>query len=456
MMFMESPATLQLMGALLEVGTAGATREHLVSKASIGTTTFYRVMKPLLERSLVTQRDNRYYLPLGNWYNYRFKLWYDSEKLYQMDDKDRQDILDILRQAQHGLRDSLVCLWLVGSAAHNTMHSGSDFDFLAVVRSTTLYSPDSARPVNFVTLTTEQFQDRYDKRDGFVLTALQYGILLLDRDFSQTYYGMSRPLEPADPQDSRQVMEQRRNRLFAYLETDDLELAARALETMAVTLSRLILQTLGELPAGKPELLELSRIMLGPRFHRWLQQALSKRNSKDRIIRLVRQWSDYRDRFFQNLTHLKAFSRLPYSRSLEFEDLCSGILHELFSAAASDRLDDSPGKGVDMLVRLQNHTTCAVLLKSTERHLDSTALEDLLQNTQACFQSGSDEMVHVVMIANPFRSLPVTERPALPVSSLGKSAAVHLLSAVDLLRVHNDLHLEDTTPQQALKQLLSA
>jgi len=455
MMFTESPATTLLMVALLEVGNSGATREHLVSKASIGTTTFYRVLKPLLEHNLVTQLGNRYFLPLSNWYNYRFKLLHDADSLYQLGGKDRNDILDVLQQAQHSLGQSLSCLWLVGSAAHNTLDPASDLDFLAVVRESTLYNPSATRPVNFVTMTEAEFRERYDARDGFVLSALQYGLLLLDRDFSQPYYAKPVPLEPpaSDLHDSEQALEQRRKRLLAYLETDDLDLASRGLETLAVSLTRIILQTLGELPAGKTDLLRMAETLLGHRFHLWLRNALSGRPDRARLIALTRQWSDYRDRFFHNMSHLKTFSRLPCSRSIEFENLCLGVLRELFQSCEKPPAGDL---GIDLLA--SSRETYAIALKSAERQIDPPALDNFVQCTKAWREGHHDKPIHALMIVNPCRSLPVAERPPLPppLIAMASRSDVLLVPATGLLRAHNSMHLENATPQQALKQLLSA
>lgn len=443
------------MVALLEVGTAGATREHLVKKASIGTTTFYRVMKPLIERNLVTQQDSRYHLPLSEWYNYRFKLWHDGERLYQLNHKDRSDALDILNHARHSLGDSLSCLWLVGSAAHGTLLSTSDFDFLAVVRDPTLYHPTAPRKVNFVTLTAEEFRDRFDSRDGFVLSALHYGLVLLDRDFAQSYYARTVSIEFADQKlhESERALDRQRKRFFSHLEDDDLEVAAGLLETLAANLTRIMLQVLGELPAGKPDLLNLSKLLLGSQFHQWLKSAMAGHTEKKRQLKIMRQWTDYRDRFLENTSHLKVFARLPYARGQEFDEQCAAILNELLPRGhARDGCS-----GVDLAMS-DAKATYLIDFKSMERQVETTAVDQLWSKVPVHARQQKNERVHKILVANTWRSVPVAERLEAFSDVVLDSAdekGVHLLSGVDLLRAHNILHLEEATPEQTFKQILS-
>lgn len=457
MIFSESPATLQLMIALLEVGSLGATREHLVKKAGIGTTTFYRVVRPLMERGIIVQQGHSYFLPLSEWYNYRFKLWHDAERLYQLSHKDRHDVLDILQHARQSLGQSLSCLFLVGSAAHNTLMSTSDFDFLAVVSESTLYHPTATRDVNFVTITEREFQERYAGRDGFILSALQYGLLLFDRDFSQTYYATTTSVHPLDSKrhETEESMEHQRKRFFSAIENDDLERAAALLQAVAVSLTRLILQTLGELPAGKPDLLALSETFLGHRFRDWLHEVLSGKLDRDKLVARMRRWSEYRERFFQNTAHLKTFARMPYGRA-ELEEQAGAIFQELLPDAILSTKNRVMTREIDLVIK-SSTATYVVEFKSMERQIERSALEQVLSKAVTYAGQFDAKGVQAVLIANSFRSLPVMERSETFSASLREQAdqvGVHLLSAVDLMRAHNVLHLEDVSKQQILRQIL--
>lgn len=449
---------LHVMIALLEVGPGGATREHLVKKAAIGTTTFYRVMKPLLERNVVVQKGSRYHLPLSDWYNFRFKLWHDAERLYQLDNKDRGDVLDIVNHARHSLGDSLLCLWLVGSAAHSTLLSTSDFDFLAVVQERTLYHTTASRDVNFVTLTEAEFRDRFDGRDAFLLSALHYGIVMFDREFAQPYCATNVTVEATDQKlhEADRAMDHQRKRFFTHLEDGDLDMAIGVLKTMAVTLTRIILQSLGELPAGKAELLHHAEVFFGGHYHQWLRNVLSGRGDKKRLITLVRQWTNYRDQYLKSTSHLKSFASLPYARGFEFEDQCATILQELLPKARIDRDQRAADLEADVVVTTDG-LTYVFECKSLERQVDVAVLDKMSAQTHE-FARHHKAKTQAVLVANAWRSVPVMERAELftpTVRSKADKAGVRLLSGVDLLRAHNMLHIEETPPHQAWKQLLS-
>jgi hypothetical protein len=459
---MMSPAALQLMAALLEVGARGATREHLVQKASIGTTTFYRVMKPLMESGHVQQEGHRYHLPLSDWYNYRFKLWYDAERLYELDEKDRGEVLDILDAARHRLGSSLRALWLVGSAAHRQLQASSDLDFLAVLEDQTLYHPEAARPVNFVTLTESEFQARLEQRDGFVLSAIQYGLLLFDRDFAQRCCSSAVQVQPGQRKvhDTERSVERHRTRVLEHLEDEEIDLAAQELQKMSVGLARLMLQAFSELPAGKADLVELSGLYFGPRFCQWLERCLkSKRSTSRQILSALRQGSDYNERFFQNMSHLKEFGRLPNAGGRELVQMASRILQELLpkrevatesnvAMAMADRGSDLVMSGAGLIWLFE--------LKSLERAVDVGVVQRLAAAGRAYSKENKAAAIRLVLIANNFRSVPVKDRPgAFPAAVVreARKLDVHLVSGIELLMAHNYLHLEEVPASQAVTVL---
>lgn len=451
-----SPAVVQLMAALLEVGAAGATREHLVKKADIGTTTFYRVLKPLMERGNVRQDANRYHLPLSDWYNYRFKLWYDAERLYELDDKDRNDVLDILQQARVILGPSLRALWLVGSAAHRQLQASSDLDFLAVLEEQTLYHPDATRPVNFVTLTEPEFRTRLEQRDGFVLSAIQYGLLLYDHDFAQPYYSDATPVQPGERKihDVERSVERQRKRVLEHLEDDEVKLAAQELEKMSVALARLMLQSLGELPAGKADLVQLSGLYFGRRFQQWLEACMRAKTSRQ-VLSALRQGTEYKARFLQNLSHLKAFAHLPQAGGVEFEQMTARIFQELLPKADVGT-EKGVGSGVDVIASTSPGHTYIVEVKSLEREVDVATVRELGARGRASSRQNRAKHIRLVLLANNFRSVPVKDRPRSFSPEVLKEAEkfnVGLISGVDLLMAHNYMHLEDVGSSQAIKVL---
>ena len=131
-MIIDSPASLKLLSSLSEIGGAGATREHLLQKADISTSTFYRQIGALIENGLVKAAGGRYSLALDGLYGYRFKLWHDVERLYRLLPEDRDMVLGVMSTMTAQARNKIKCLWLVGSAARGELQRESDLDFLLV------------------------------------------------------------------------------------------------------------------------------------------------------------------------------------------------------------------------------------------------------------------------------------------------------------------------------------
>lgn len=456
-MILQSSAVLQLMSALLDVGPEGATREHLVHKADIGTTTFYRAIKPLLQRGLVTEQGNRYVLPLTHPYNFRFKLWCDMEKLYDLDDQVRNEVLDIAQRAGQELGESLSALWLVGSAAHGTMNADSDLDFLAVVRKQTLYHPRGTRPINFVTMTEAEFRNKYAVRDDFVLTALRYGRLLRDSGFAQEFYehAMPRTLPARQAQAKEGALERHRDNFLFFLRSKESEEARKALRSHAVSLARMMAQCFGELPRGKEDLIELSGQLFGKRFVRCLQRAVEQKGTAKSMMELSRQLLTYQQRFHENLSHLKTFAPLTHAGGVEFEQLTATIMQELF--ADGERLEQGghEGKDFDLSIRTSDGSMLVVACKTRERGLEADALQPLTALRKTMGRKEHDRL-YLVLLANTFRSLPLLERPAPFSQNLQQTASesmVRLLSGAELLRAHNVLHLEELTAAAVAKDL---
>ena len=83
-MIVDSPAALKLMAALADLGAAGGSRQYLMRKADISTSTFYRLIGPLIENGLVQVEGPTYLMAFSSPYCFRFKLWHDMERLYDL------------------------------------------------------------------------------------------------------------------------------------------------------------------------------------------------------------------------------------------------------------------------------------------------------------------------------------------------------------------------------------
>lgn len=447
-MIVESPASLRLMTALLDVGPAGTTREHLIRKADIGTTTFYRLIGPLVEHGLVITSDNRYQVPLNNPYNLRFKLWYDMERLFRLPDEDRNAVLDIATRTRHELGNKLRCLWLVGSAAQDQLTLKSDLDFLAVTTRDSHFHPSATRKVNFVSMAEERFRDLYRRADGFIASALRYGIVLFERDFVQEFYAVPPPvtISPSAAHDEEQATEQLRGRFLQLVKEDRLDEARTALQAFATSVGRLLLRAFGELPPSRATLSAAAKAYFGRGVSASLSRALEVGElSKKSLVNLSRELSDYHHTFQQHVSHLTAFAALPSADPVTMQALCARVLSEL--APGGSTLQSKDGDAVTDLAGQQY----VFQAKSLSAPLSA-------EHVRGPGRRRDRRKPKMLLIANGFRDLPPLERGDAFTAEARKEAAAHdvaLITGLELLRAHNTLHLESIPAAKILKALLS-
>lgn len=433
---MGESASLQLLDTLLELGPDGGSREHLVHKAGVSTASFYRAIKPLMARGLVEETQGLYTLPLSNFHNYRYKLWRDADRLHRLPSFVRDYILDLLSRCQKELGDNLLALWLVGSAANDEMHAESDLDFLAVLeKETELYHPKGQVDMNFVTMEKDEFQANFRERDGFVLTVLRRGLLLLDRDFAQPYLSVQAPvgIDVERFHEDEKLLDELKSKLLFFVKMKEDSEIRRWLSSYAVNLGRLVLRLYGHLPAGKNDLVEAVRAYVGEDLANALSEAIWNAEPA-RTITLQYQLEEWRILFHENATHFKRYAGLPSAPALEFEELCRQMLTEL-----APGLRRGPG---DDLVIGDGEQRIVMQCKSTIREVTEEHLRQLAERTEG----GA-----AVMVVNAYRELPVPERPDLSeeLRKAAESYAIRLISGPELLRMYTRWRLDGGFPEAA-------
>lgn len=450
------PAALELLAALLEVGPEGATREYLVLKAGIATSTFYRVLKPLLQQGLVVEDDRRYRMPLDNLHNFRFKQWLDAQHLYGLPVPDRNAILDIVDRAARQLRHNLLALWLVGSAARGRFTAESDLDFLVVVREDTAYEPEAHRPINFVVLTEEQFQRQLEGGDDFILAALRSGLLLYDAGFAQAAYEKPIPvtLSAAQAEEARDGLERHRQRMLRFLQVEDETQAMSAVQALAIKTAWLMLRTMNVLPPPKAELVSACERFFGSRFAGCIEQAIRRKPlSARRQLQLAAQLHEYHRRFNQHLSHLKAYAPFPSAGWVELEQLCVSLLRELLPDRRVESGEETP-LPVDVAVRNAKGHDYVIQCVSLARDVEPDQVVEFKRKVSAFV--GPD--TRCVLVVNGQRDVPVLERAAKvfadDVAHAADEHGVLLLSGMQLLRAHNELHLEELPAARVVAQLV--
>jgi hypothetical protein len=466
-MIVESPAALKLMAALADLGAAGATRHYLMSKADISTSSFYRIIGPLIENGLVHILGTTYVMAFNSPYCFRFKLWRDMERLYDLPPGDRDTVLSIASVIQSQFAPGIIrALWLVGSGARGELTSESDLDFLLIThgkRSPIAIGPHR-RQVSVIQMSDQEFREAVGKADGFVVSALRSGIVLLDYEFVQPFY-LSPPSVKITPQQVRAeetTLDRHREKILIEIESDDIELARNSIRSQAMHVGRLLLRAFGELPENRNQLIEVSRQYFGESWARTLSDAiLDQKVSKAEMIRLSRQISEQHDSFQSQFEHLESFAPLATAGGLILESLCARAFEELLPNAKIERRSGKDD-GIDLRIVGPNAVEYLIEIKSSREHIPESSIEravDVLERARRSVGGSA----HLIIVANSWVGKPPFE-PVVDLyrgrasshASQSRSANLSVLSGLQVLCAHNRLHLEEFTPSEVLHDLLSA
>lgn len=432
-MSLTSPATLRLMEALAEAGAQGASREALVRLADISVASFYRALEPLQHAGLVHEQGGQLVLPLSHPYNYAFKLWRDQDRLLQLPAQVREELYGLVERLQVELGPNLLALWLVGSAAHLTLHAGSDLDLVVVVRKEQASTPRGSRPIQLTLFTESTFREAYRRGDNFVLTALAHGVLLCDRGFAQPFY--AEPLPTSGLRAVRQreeTLEHLESRVYFFLREDALEDARQTLKAMAVALGRGLLEPLGELPAGKTDLVAMLALYYGPAVEQLVNTGLGQAAPRGELPQLVGEFAALQRRFQPRAKLLTQLARSLSGSARGFVAAVQQMLETLFPG----RLLLEPDHQADVRIQLGSRTV-NIVMKSLKGPLGPDQLERVAH-------AGAQ-----LVVLNLLRELLPSQRPPLPDALHEKARALHLvlLDSRELFQLHNRVLLETHPPE---------
>jgi hypothetical protein len=441
-MILENPSTVKLLGALVEFGQRGATRELLQQKTGLGKTTFYRVLKPLLSRGVVREEGSLYRMPLDNLYNFLFKRLHCIEKLDELPQRVRDRVFSVIDHAKAHLQGHLLALWLVGSAAHHTMTKESDLDFLAVLNEEIEYLPDLAYDVHFITMTEEDFRNRWHEKNDFILTALRHGLLLEDRGFAQEFYLQPLPVQLQGPefhQDSEEIEEQK-ERFMLSIKTRLSNEAAKALSHYAISIARRMLRVYNVLPAGKPDLLKACELLFGVTFRHQLELILSHdKLDPEQWASLLMERCHYLEetyqRFSSHLAHLQKFADLVTSSGELNQQLALQALMEISGG------DIETYSGTDGHLEW-NGQHYLIEVKSLLGPFTDAPLRQLARYLS---EAQGETTFQGLLIINSYRDIPLLERRDnfSPESlNLAADLGIKIRSGIELLRALNRSILE--------------
>lgn len=452
-MILENPSTVKLLGALVEFGQRGATRELLQQKTGLAKTTLYRALKPLLSRGIICEEGSLYRMPLDNAYNFLFKRLHSMGQVDELPQRDRDRVFSVIDHAKAHLQGHLVALWLVGSAAHQTMTKQSDLDFLAVIDKDVEYLPDLAYDVHFITMTEEEFKARWREKNNFLLTALRHGLLLEDKGFAQEFYAQPLPvqLQGAEFYQDAEELEEQKERFMLTIKARLFDEAAESLSHYAISITRKMLRVYNILPAGKPDLLKASKLLFGTRFQEQLELVLrSEKLESEQASLLLEHCHDFEDvyqRFSSHLTHLQKFAALITSSGEVYEQLVQLALAEISGGQLQVSL------GTDGLLEWDGQSY-VIETKSLLGPITDAPLRQLARNVG---ETEGEPAAKGLLIINPHRDIPLLERyETFSEEVLEQASALNIQvrSSLDLLCALNRTIIEKEESNSITEEFL--
>ena len=435
-MSLTHPATLKLMEALAEAGPEGAHREALVRQAEISTATFYRALEPLHQAGLLHEHGGLYTLPMSHPYNYAFKCWSDQSRLLQLPAPLREELYGLVDRIAGGLGSNLLALWLVGSAAQQTMHAGSDLDLVGVVRAEQESDPTGSRPVQLTLYPEPDFREALQSGDNFVRALLAHGILLCDRGFAQPLY--AHPAPPASRRTERQRDEQRQqleSKVYFFLREEALPEARQCLATLAVSAGRGMLEPLGELPAGKPDLLAGLGLYFGEAVEELVRTCLDQQAERDEILRLLGRLRKLQERIGIQASLLARLGRSLSGSPAEFEVGARQMLDTLFPGQRVETGGDFPAD-------------CRLLLG--RRTVDWEFMSRVGNPTSGQLDQAAGRGAQILVL-NALRELPPRQRPPLSAAlqTRARQLGLVVLDSRELFQFHNQVVVFDPPPSSS-------
>lgn len=431
---------LLLMEALLGFGYEGAHREALLQRLPFSNTTFYRALKPLLKLGLVEERATSFFvLPLEHPHNFAFKLWVDQKRILELPVLTREEINGLVRRMEFAAGENLLGVWLHGSAAQNTLSSTSDFDFVAVLRKEQELNIPASRPVQITVLGERRFRRDFLAGDSFLRTVVAHGLVLLDRHFVQSYYTQALPpLSESLRKEREGVLEDLRDRVLLCVRDKSSSEGAQALRSLAVAVSRAMLDAIGELPAGKEDLVENCRFYFGPAFAEVLTECLDPKVKSSRWLKLLDDLDHWRDRF---AIHADRIRRVVTALQGSEEQLLSAV-REMLEALARIRFAElmpgSPDQGYDFVWDDGSGNRVVAEVKSARGPLTNAAFHSTVKQLKHYGQNS-------LFIVNQYREVSLLERPPLYPKYLAEaeSTGVSVVDCVELVRAWISLVLNE-------------
>lgn len=262
-MMLSSPAEIRVLRQLCNKPFTCFSINEISRLAGISNVWAYRVAKKI-KRLLDKGRGIK--LDYSMLVCKRLKLLFDAEYLEMLDKELKGKVFKIAEKVIFEMTPRSVVL--VGSAASGNHNEKSDIDFLVICEKK---DAPYFENYNLVSLTEDEFKDKYIKGDDFAVSSLLSGRVLLDNNFFMNFLESPLPFFSKDAiQEKIKFCEALEERIYALLRINDKK-SEEELLYLALQSARIILLKNKIVPGAKNEIAGQVR-----KFNRELSEAIQK------------------------------------------------------------------------------------------------------------------------------------------------------------------------------------
>ncbi len=264
-MIISNYSELRMMELLIKKWYESYSVYELSGQAGMTAPTAYKVIKKLLQKKIIVKEKSRIKVDFNNLISCNFKLFSDSDRLYQLNEKIVLRIINIFDIMRSEYGNEMLAFLVIGSAATGELHEESDIDLLLLVskRKEIEYEKRGLlkfEKINIIEMEKKEFEEQYLSSNDFIIGALMNGMVLFDSGFIRFF--LTRPL----PKPSHEIIIQKKERLdkmkkrlLLLLKDRDYKNLINEFKSYLIEKARIILLQKGIIPSSKVDIINRIR-----------------------------------------------------------------------------------------------------------------------------------------------------------------------------------------------------
>jgi len=242
----------------------------------------YKIIERFEKNKILSKDRKGYKLDFSNVFCKRLKLLFDAEYLNSLDKKINNTVFNIVNKLVFELKPESIVL--VGSAALESMRKESDLDFLVIGEGGEIPYFENC---NIILLSEKEFKDKYLKGDDFVISALLFGKVFLDKNVFIRFFENPLPIFSQEIiQEKIKYCEKLEERIYTLLRTDE-EKAEEELLYLALQTARIILLKNRITPKTKYDLSSQVKAF-NKNIADIIEKILKKKLKKEEMLRYIK------------------------------------------------------------------------------------------------------------------------------------------------------------------------